>query len=143
MPRGQVSVLINRPVEEVFAFTTSLENNMRWVSAAIDSGQTSEGPARVGTSGWLVLKFLGWTIESTLEITELEWNKKATVKSTSGTVPYEATWTYEPVEGGTEFTFALEIAGGLFGIFGLYKRRMQSDLTVLKELVEDQSEAET
>ena len=50
----QVSIVINRPLEEVFAYLSDLENNMNWRAGMIEAKKTSAGPIGVGTTYRLV-----------------------------------------------------------------------------------------
>ncbi len=59
------SLVINRPVEEVFAFVDNPENEPQWNQVAQSSEKTLEGPMGVGAAGVLVARFLGRTIEQT------------------------------------------------------------------------------
>ncbi len=138
MPEAEASIVINRPVEDVFEFTSNYENDLLWGNAVAEAERTSEGPPRVGSTGRLVMAYLGWRFESTLEVTQYELNRLLAIKSTSGKVPYSASWAYEPVEGGTKFTYRLEVESGLFGVFGLYAREMKADLERLKTLLESE-----
>ena len=58
------SVIINQPVEKVFAFATNLENNICWQSDVILSEQTSEGPFGRGATYRLVNRFMGQFFDS-------------------------------------------------------------------------------
>lgn len=136
MARAEVRIDIDRPVDEVFAFTSAYENDLLWVGAVVEAEKTSDGPPGVGSTGRQVVSFLGWRFESTLEVTRYELNRELAIASTSGMVPYRASWTFEPNGNGTRFTYVLELEGGLFGVFGLYQREMRADLGRLKELLE-------
>lgn len=141
MPRSEASIVINRPVSEVFEYTSNYENDLHWVEAIVEAEKTSDGPPGVGSTGRLAVTYLGWRFESNLEVTEFEPNARLSIKSTSGAVPYFSSWTFELVEGGTKFTYSLEVASGMFGVFGLYARNMQKDLARLKEILESRPEA--
>ena len=145
MPRVESSIVINRPPEEVFAFLSDKDNDPLWQSGVVEASKTSEGPWAVGSTGRNVNRFLGRQIESTWEITEYELNKKVSFKSTSGPMPYQGSWTLEPVENGTRYTvvFYAEI-GGLFKlaeplVLGMAKRQMETDLGNVKDLLEAQA----
>ena len=139
MPTNKVEILIERPVEEVSAFTVEIANDLRWVGPVVEAEQTSEGPPGVGTTARVVVSHLGWRFEANLEVTEYEPNRAFAVKSTSGLLPSEANWRFEPVAGGTKFTYAVTARAGLFGVFGLYRRRMAADVASLKRLLESGS----
>ena len=46
----EVSEVINRPVEEVFAYISNPENDSLWQSDTAETEITSEGPIGVGTT---------------------------------------------------------------------------------------------
>src|ERR687887_1888592 len=70
MPRVEEEIIINRPPEDVFAYVTTPENDLEWVSTAVERRRESDGPIDVGSKIKAVDKFLGRRIESTLEVTE-------------------------------------------------------------------------
>ena len=78
------------------------------VDSEVDAEETAGVSEGVGATGREVYKLMGRRIETTWEITEYEPNQKVSYRSTSGPVTYEGTWTYEPVEGGTRVTFAID-----------------------------------
>jgi uncharacterized membrane protein len=142
MLKIETSIVINRPIEEVFAFTTNFENQPKWQSRLLEVKKTSEGPIGVGTTWRGVAMFLGQRIENNTVMTEYVPNQAYAGKSTSGPVPAEARLTYEPVEGGTRLGFTLEAQpGGFFKLAepllnGLFKRQTEADLATLKDLME-------
>ncbi len=87
MTKIEKSIVINRPVEEVFALYTDLSNNTQWESAILEARQTTEGPSGVGTKWKLVRQQLGRRIEQILEVTEWEPNRKASYETTSKPYP--------------------------------------------------------
>ena len=146
MVKVEGSVVINRPIEEVFAFLNNPDNTSQWRGSVLESKQTSEGPPGVGTTGQGVSQFLGRRSESTWEITEYELNRKVTSKSTSGPVPYELSATFESVDEGTRVTLVGEFeVGGFFKlaepiVARMAQRQAEADFANLKDLVEVQSE---
>jgi hypothetical protein len=55
------TVTINRPVEEVFEYISTPENDPTWIPAALRHERTSPGPMRVGMTTEEDVKFLGRT----------------------------------------------------------------------------------
>ena len=120
MPSQEVSVVIKRSVEDVFAFVENPENDPIWRQSVIEAEVETEGDARedptdlslggegVGATGREVYKLGGIQVESTWEITEYDPNHKVVYRSTSGPVEYEGVWTYESVDGGTKVMFAIQ-----------------------------------
>jgi len=145
MARIEASVVINRPLEEVFAFVGNIENNPQWQSSVLESRATSEGPIGVGTTYRYVSQLLGRRIETDGEITEYEPNRKYSFKSTSGPFPIEGGFTLEAAEGGTKVTLAAEAeVGGFFKlaeplVIRMMKRQFEADVGNLKDLLEAQA----
>ena len=77
-----------------------------------------------------------------MEVIEYEPNRKCAQKSKSGPIPAKIWQTYEPVEGGTQVTVALEAeVGGLFKlaeplVVRMIKRNIETDFANLKDLME-------
>ena len=108
MIRLEHSVVIKRPIEEVFAFVTDFDNLPQWDPAVLEAKITSEGPVGVGTTLREVFLLLGRKVELPGEITEYEPNRKFGFKATSGPMPAEVTMTLEPAGGSTKFTIVAE-----------------------------------
>jgi len=149
MLRIEASVVINRPVEEVFEFVTNPENDPQWRSGFLESKQTSEGPKGVGTTEQGVVQLLGRRIEWTAEATEYEPNKKVKDKVAAGPMSAEQSQTFEPVEGGTRFTLVLEgETGGFFRlaepiVIRILQRDLEADVANLKDILEAEAEVGT
>ena len=110
----QVSIVINRPLEEVFSFLSNLENNMKWRSGMIKAEKVSEGPIGVGTTYRMINNFFGRQVEGEAVVTEYELNRKYSTMNKSG-LPIKTQRMFEPVEGGTRVTFSVETeVGGFF-----------------------------
>jgi len=141
--REEHTVVIERPVEEVFAFATDPNNDTLWQSTSLETEQTSEGPVGVGTTFLNTTKFLGRRIESTYEITENEPPHKQCIRITSGPIPGSGCYLFEPTDdGSTRFTQTFEAeVGGFFRLaeplVGRAIRRQQEvDMATLKDLLE-------
>ncbi len=142
MVRVETSVVIKRPVEEVFKFMENPANDLRWQAGILESEQISEGPIGVGTTMRSASTFLGQRLESTVEVTEHEPNKKIAIKSLSGTIPIEASYTFEAVEEGTKIV--LRGQGDVGGVFKLAEplvaraaqRQFEGNLATLKDILE-------
>ncbi|HEV2238735.1 MAG TPA: SRPBCC family protein [Ktedonobacterales bacterium] len=64
-------VVINRPIEAVWAFLTDISTYTRWQEDLIEARQTSPGPFTVGAKGITARKVMGQRDESTWEVTDL------------------------------------------------------------------------
>lgn len=118
MIRIERSVIINRPIELVFAFMTDIDNLSKWIPAVVKSEKSSPGPMGVGTTEHEVFRsFFLLRGENTSVVTEYQPNKKIAWKTTSSLFPpWETTYNFESVESGTKVTYIL-----LWELKGLYK----------------------
>jgi len=142
MAQLDISTVIDRPVEEVFAFLSNPENGPKWSSGSSEVMITSDGPIGVGTTYRSIRSFLGQRIESETEITEYEPNQLYATRSISGPFPMESSVSFEPVEGGTRITGTLwGEPGGFFKLaepilVSRMKQQFETDLAHLKEMME-------
>jgi len=145
MARAEASVVINRPVDEVFAYVDDIGNASQWQSYVLEVEQTSEGPKGVGTTERGVMQFLGRRIEWAAEITEHEPNRRIKDKITAGPMLVEHSITLEPVEDGTRLTLVAEgETGGFFRlaepiVARMFQRDVEANLANLKDILEAQA----
>jgi uncharacterized protein YndB with AHSA1/START domain len=141
----EISTVINRPVEEVFAFLSNPENGPKWSSGSSDVTITSAGPIGVGTTYRSIRTVLGRRIESDGVVTAYEPNRSYATKSTSGPFPVEGRMTFERVDGGTRVSGTLVgEPGGFFKLaepllVSMIKRQFDADLANLKDLMESRA----
>ena len=140
--REELSVVIERPVEEVFAFATDPENDPLWQSTSLETEMTSGEPVGVGTTFRNTSKFLGRRIETAYEVTEMEPPRRQCVKIVSGPIPGSGCYLFEPAENGTRFTqtFDAEV-GGFFRlaeplVARAMRRQTEADMATLKDVLE-------
>jgi carbon monoxide dehydrogenase subunit G len=145
MPRVDEEIVIDRPPEDVFEFVTTPENDLEWISTAVERRREGEGPIEVGSRIRAVDKFLGRRIESTLEVTEHEPPTRSSIEL-RGQITARGTYTVEPTGEGTRFRWSLEADPGLGGLYlgritdplvtWVFRRRIQGDLRRLKSALE-------
>lgn len=125
MIKVEKSVVINKPVEEVFGFVIADGNYAKWqggVEEVIEHGPRNT----VGSQFTEVRKFMGQEMRTTLELTEFVPNSKWEAKVVKGPVPYDVAVTYEPCEGGTLMT--TRVNGEPKGFFKLAEGLVSSQL---------------
>ena len=138
------TVVIERPVEEVFAFAADPNNDTLWQSTSLETEQTSEGPVDVGTTFRNTSKFLGRRIESTYEVTENDPPHKQCVRITSGPIPGSGCYLFEPAGGGDSTRFTQRFEAEVGGFFRLaeplvgraIRRQQEADMATLKDMLE-------
>jgi len=143
MVRFEDSIVISRPVAEVFAFTVDPEKEPLWQPSVRESRQISEGPMGKGATVRNVTRLLGRNMESFWEVTEYEVNRKRGARSSSRSFPYAFVDIYEPVDGGTKLTSYVQLeAVGIFKLVEplvgfVVRRQLASILSNLKTLLEE------
>ena len=103
------TITIERPIEEVFEYVSTPENDPTWVSVSIRNQRTSPGPMRVGMTIEEDVKIFGRTSRDTWEVTEYEPPTVIAYRATSGLLCGGVVrLRCELVEGGTRLTHVVE-----------------------------------
>jgi uncharacterized protein YndB with AHSA1/START domain len=140
MVRIEFSIDIDRPPSEVFAYLTDAEKLPEWQAGAVEAHW--EGERRAGAHVREVRKFLGRRMESELEVTAYEPDRRLGLKVISGPVPFSVDQRLEPQNGGTRLTFVGEgEPGGFFKlaeplVARTAERQFKGDYETLKDLLE-------
>jgi uncharacterized membrane protein len=135
------SIVINRPVADVAAYTANPDNVPKWYVNIKSVEWKSTPPARVGSQIAFVAHFLGKRIAYTYEIVELT-DRKLVMRTAEGPFPMETTYEWEPVEGGTRMTLRNRgTPSGFASITAPFmaramRRANEKDLAALKQLLE-------
>ncbi|UCD99040.1 MAG: SRPBCC family protein [Chloroflexota bacterium] len=108
------SVIIEKPVSEVFAYTNNLANSPKWQSG-LERIKFKEATPKVGGRFIEVRKIMGREMETLLEITGLETNQLYSAKTLSGPIPYQVQVIFETVEGFTRMT--TKVQGEARGVY--------------------------
>ena len=107
MPSAQHSVLIRRPVGEVFAFVADGENAMRWRPGVLDvSRQAGEGLGAIYRQG--VRGPGGRRIAADYEVTAFEPDRRIAFRAIAGPVRPTGEYRFTPEGDGTRVDFALD-----------------------------------
>ena len=129
---AEVKALIERPVEDVFAYVSDPRNEPKWHTQIlqvrpIDGGASESGPPRAWSQGsrWVVTARFFGRMESEVEVTAFEPNRRIEFTTRTGPVLPVATCLLEPDDGGTVFTRRTEIP--VRGVYRLLKPLIQRD----------------
>lgn len=136
------SVVINRPINDVFAIVSNLENMSHYEAFAMAGRKTSDGPIGLGTTFEVTGKMLFWKIRTTLEVIEWQAGRNFTIKTTSSPVAAQTKYIFESVNEGTRLTLIDDTQfGGLLKflepLLAKYSRkRFQTDMNNMKAYLE-------
>ena len=145
--RYENSVTIERPVEDVFTYMTTVENSPTWQSPVLEARQTSSGPLGVGAAFVVKARVLGRPFQSSAEITAWNPPHSWTVKTTRGPVPGTGRFTLTPQGESTRVDAVSDLEPtGFFKAAGpvfeqLARRQAQQDLETLKAVLESRMDA--
>ena len=138
-----VHAVIDRPVEDVFAFVANFENHPKWEMNFQKVKLLTSTPIGVGTAYQCELKLPGQSAISKFAITEYEANKKiAFVGEAAGPATPKGSFLFEPVPGGTKLTLLPSPEfRGLFKLLepmmaGYIRKQNEEHLGNLKRLLE-------
>lgn len=134
------TLVIERPAAEIFAYTTDPTKLPDWQSTALEASM--DGPMRVGARGSEIRKFLGRRMETQVEVTGYEQDRRFALKAVTGPVPFTFEQTLDPAEGGTRVHATVQGEPG--GFFKLaeplveraVRRQLQTDYEQLKDILE-------
>jgi carbon monoxide dehydrogenase subunit G len=135
------TITIERTPRDVFEFVSNLENVPRWNYAIVETRKVSEGPVSVGTT-YRQVRSLPSRSEETLQVTELEPDRRFAFEGGLG--PLEGTLTYEleEVGGSTRLTNSADLqARGIAKLAapiasGRVRGAVAENLEALKRLLE-------
>lgn len=138
----EVTIHLNKPVEQVFAFLMDTSKLVTWQSNLIKSEPLTEGPLRIGSHFREVRRLGNKETEIEAEITALEPNKRLetrTITKPQAMVSYS----FDPEQGGTRlnYKFILETSGLMRLlepiIAGSIKKDSQADFETLRRIIEN------
>lgn len=141
----EASTIIDRPLEEIFDYVVDLRNSVHYSAEVVAARKTSDGPVGLGSTFAMTVQIMGRRLESSSEIVEYEPYRSVALEHDAGPLKaQDDRFTFERVDGGTKVTHrAAAETGGLFRLADpvlsrLMRRQWETNLAVLKELLESQ-----
>ena len=139
----EASILVNRPIDEVFSYATSSAHAFVWRSTLVAITNTPHQAMRVGSTFREQSKLLNQILETTYEVVEWMPPRRFTYKSIVGAAPSLVCLRLASVIGGTQVSMRVEQSFDL--VFPhdeqlaarAVQRILQTDLQTLKEVVEN------
>jgi uncharacterized membrane protein len=138
------SIVINQPIEEIFAYMSALENLVDWSGAAISVRKNSPGVMHVGATVRSTVRFLGRWCDITFEIIEYKPYHYLTIKSIFGGAPCVFCYQFEVLEDGrtnVSQDATIHLTEGILeleepAIASAVRRQLENDLLTLKDILE-------
>ena len=144
MIKNEVTIHINRPVEQVFTFLADTKNLRSWQSHLVENEQLPEEPLRVGSHFREVRRTGPRNSEIQAEMTVFEPNKRFATKTLTKpqvTVSY----TFDEENSGTRVTYNfVMITSGFMRLLepliaGSMKKDTDADFEKLKHILENKA----
>lgn len=135
MAKVETSIVVNRPVGEVFQFISINENALQWQPGLLETRIIND----VNDVGWAwidVVQFLGRRLEVPFRLTDWQPERKIAFQSTGGPIPMQGSYAFEPAGEGTQVTFVLTgEPGGFFKLaepvlMQMLQRQWQTNLAI-------------
>ena len=139
------SIVIARPVEEVFAYVTDFRHSPEWQEGMLEVRKMTDGPLRVGTRFEFVRKLMGRKVDGAVEFVAYKPNSEARWTLIGGPMPGQASYLLESTPEGTNVTNTVELhPSGLSRLAGPFiaasiRRQMSAAQRTLKELLENRA----
>jgi carbon monoxide dehydrogenase subunit G len=136
------SVVIARPIEDVFAVLTNVENTGKWFPGNVQEWWTSPPPHGLGSTRHARVKMGLMTYQNDAVATVYEPPNRAVMKGTSRNAPFEADLRFTAVDGGTrvdaEIGFFMSGAARLFEglLIRWYAKSWNRGMVNLKRMME-------
>jgi hypothetical protein len=104
-----ISTKIYRPIQQVFDFTCTPENDFLWQYGTLASTRLSEDFGHSGTFFRSIGHLMGHRIQSTFEVTEYQQNYRYAFRSLSGPLNSYTSYTFELADGSTKINVSTQI----------------------------------
>lgn len=136
------SIVINRPIEDVFGVLTNVENTGKWFPGNVQEWWTSPPPHGAGSTRRARVKMGLMTTENDAVATVYEPPNRAVMKGTSKNAPFEADLRFDAVHGGTRVDATIEMfmtgPAKLFGPMFIrwYDKNWNQGMLNLKRMME-------
>jgi uncharacterized protein YndB with AHSA1/START domain len=135
-------ITINRPINEVFAYVSNMENGPKWQPELSEVRRITKGPVKFGSQFSSARKIMGQKMVTSIEFVAYEPNSKYTIYSITGPLPFEQTTFFESTAEGTKLTTKIELhpSGDIAQAEPILledlKQEMETDFDSLKKLLE-------
>ncbi|MEP7290574.1 MAG: SRPBCC family protein [Chloroflexota bacterium] len=145
MSTYQHSILINRPLEDVFKNATCLKGCINWQASVLQAEKIGDTPLHVGSRYKHSIKFMGIAAQTQPEVTVYNPPSEFAFRDPDAPVHFETFFNFEETPEGTRFTVRIEsgLSQSFLGRLALplflnaLKRQFDVDMASLKDLLEN------
>jgi uncharacterized protein YndB with AHSA1/START domain len=135
------TVMIRRPIEDVFAFLSDFENVPKWNDAIVETRKVTEGAVGIGTT-YHQVRSVPSRSEERFEVTAYDPPRHLEVRGQLGPFPSRLSYALDAVPEGTRLTNSVELElrgpGRLLGRVAVPRVRdaVAANLRKLKDLLD-------
>lgn len=148
---ASAELTVNKPIQEVWQFITSLDNSSKWVNRLSESILTSSGEFGTGSTFSSVYSFKGQTFQVSYLVTRFEPPYHFGKTLTSRKVPCHESISLEPYDNTTKVRYFMDTSSDtlvnsiMFALFGplirvFMRRQLLQEIQTLKTCLEDDEE---
>jgi len=136
------SATIKQPVERVFEYISTPENDPTWVPVSLRHETISPGPLRVGSIMEEDVEFLRRQMRCVWEVCHYEPPSAVALRTVSGPLPATIHLLLEPLDSATELTLVVDAElRGVYKLMGplmkwVVQGQFKTQLRTLKDLLE-------
>ena len=140
----EMSTLIDRPIQHVFDFVSTPENDFQWQYGTLATARLYADANTVSTFFRSIGHLLGRRIQATFEVIKYEPNGEYGFKSLSGPLHSQTSYTFKAADGATRITISTR--AHVVNFFDMderilgrkIKKQLKENLAILKNLLEEQ-----
>ena len=145
--KAGTSIVVERPIEDVWAFVANIENMDKWVVGVSEPRLSNGRDMGVGATYTSKYTYAGKTQTIDYEVTAYEPHRHFATRSTEGPFPFEGELDLERVGQGTKVTNTIDAGSdGLFTTITFkllgplvrisMRRQLHKELVALKSILE-------
>ena len=133
------SIIVERPIDEVFTFITDARNNPLWQAASglKEVRQEPDSPVGVGARITEVRQVMGQTTENSSEVTEYEPHSRYARSQIGASGPItRGEYSFEVVATGTRWLVVIHLQADETQLAANLQRSVEADMAAAKALLE-------
>lgn len=139
------SVVINRPIQDVFDTATCMESCINWWTIIKEAKKVTPGPTQIGTEYVHTGKFMGISVQTHPVVSAIEAPHHFAYRSSTAGADMDVSFDFAEVDGGTKMTIKMvaqplgnRVSQALLPVLvNAAQRQFSNDMQGLKALMEN------